>query len=109
MKKMLFSAIAMVAFAGTASASNEIVKDYKVEDVSEGNELIINSTDTKYPCTVSIFVIGYNSDGLPYVVDSIAYGSKYTGSACTKWGSGKVAEWEKKYEGCEIKSTIISR
>ena len=51
MKKMLFSAIAMVAFAGSTFASNEVV----VEKQSEIQD---------YECTpCSITITKYNSDG----------------------------------------------
>ena len=59
MKKMLFSALACVAFAGSAFASNEIVLENEIQDNKVEKN---NQTDFYYdPCIVEIW--GYNGEG----------------------------------------------
>lgn len=54
MKKMLFSAIAMVAFAGNAFASNEIVVVDNIEAKTENQSFVVsseeNTTEDKREC-----------------------------------------------------------
>jgi len=60
MKKMLFSAIAMVAFAGSAFASNEVVVEN--ESVRTTTKIEINEKKKFFAeCIVEIW--GYNSEG----------------------------------------------
>ena len=79
MKKMFFSAIAMIAFAGSTFASNEVVKEVDVN-----NNVTIECLDSEniieedfVPCSVSV---GYYINGR-YVTDTF-HSEVANGSGC---------------------------
>ena len=63
MKKMLFSAIAMVAFAGSVSASNEIKESKEIDEARNYCDLKFSNIDSDGTIVIEIRrAWGYNLD-----------------------------------------------
>lgn len=72
MKKLVFSALACVAFAGSAFASNEVSRDIYVNDDINTNDLKERwGIHHRYTCNVTIYYID------DYGNERVAYHTKY--------------------------------
>lgn len=60
MKKLLFSAMACIAFAGSAFASNEVVNEnhHLENEISENDSVLAIESDEKRPCSFKAAFVG---------------------------------------------------
>jgi len=60
MKKLFFSAMACIAFAGSAFASNEVVSENQlsVSEISENDSALRIESDEKRPCSFKAAFVG---------------------------------------------------
>ncbi len=94
MKNFLFSALACVAFAGSAFAS----------DFASEVQQATKYSSTLVPCYVSIIAYDKNGDVIDSLIDT-SFGSG--GSACDDYGASVVKKWRALYPGATLDISII--
>ena len=106
MKKILFSALACVAFAGSAFASNEIVEFKTTTDseLSGHYETLEMLPLADYPCKFLIYV--YNPVTEEFI-DSLIYYGNESADDCFNEGLRVQEEYSIKYEGANVSMDII--
>ena len=97
MKKIVFSALACVAFAFSCFASNEVVEDFSTV-----------FSDPKDPCQLVWRIYSVDENGIPTLVEIGTGSSKKTGKGCAEWAIGVIDEKEKEFPKYKVTYELTS-
>ncbi|GEM52725.1 hypothetical protein EB1_25150 [Empedobacter brevis NBRC 14943 = ATCC 43319] len=100
MKKLFFSALACVVFAGSAFASNEVV--------SENSQISENLLKKEDPCQLTVRVYSVDRSGVYTLVEIGGHSVDKSGSACSEWSTGIIKEYESRWPGHKVTHELVS-
>ncbi len=100
MTRLIFSALAVVAFAGSAFASNEVVS----EDFQK-TENVLAKED---PCQLTVRVYSVDRSGIYTLVEIGGHSADKSGSACSEWSTGIIKDYESRWPGHKVTHELVS-